>query len=60
MGLTNPRLVEELKVYACGDFVGSGHMLVDASVDSACEAAGLLLQDIAKSGQRRDDLVTKA
>ncbi|MDR3614336.1 MAG: FAD-dependent oxidoreductase [Candidatus Obscuribacterales bacterium] len=42
-GIAGPLLKGAKNIYACGDWVGSGHMLVDAAVSSAVEAATMIL-----------------
>ena len=43
-GLTGSQLKGAENIYVCGDFVGRGHMLVDAAVSSALEAASLVMR----------------
>jgi phytoene dehydrogenase-like protein len=42
-GFANPFLNGAKNIYVCGDWVGNGHMLVDAAICSATEAAKLIL-----------------
>jgi hypothetical protein len=45
-GIASPALAGATNVYVCGDWVGAGHMLVDASINSARKAAQLALDQI--------------